>query len=154
MVLSSNNDISQITQDKECIFLAGSMAKEPEVNWRQTVIDNLEENYHFLDPTNSNHNSLSDAEMHEHVMWEFEGMRIADYILINFISDSLSPISLVELGLHTATDKLIVVCPKEFYKWSYIETLCKEHNTPIFNRLEEVINGDMELIFNTKKQEI
>lgn len=155
MVLSSHDDISQIPRDKEYIFLAGSMVTEPEVNWRQTVVNNLQESYHFLDPTNPNHNSLGDVEMREHIKWEFNGLRIADYIILNFLPDSLSPISMVELGMYIATRKLIVVCPKEFYKWRYIDTLCKEYNTPIFNQLEDVLNGGIDIIiFNDKKQEL
>ena len=150
MVIFSHNDISQIPQDKECIFLAGSMAAKSEVNWRQTISTNLQEKYHFIDPTNPNHDVLNDAQMREHIKWEFDGMKRADYIIMNFLRDSLSPISLVELGMNINNEKLIVICPKEFYKWRYIDTLCKEHNTPIFNQLEEILNGEIDTIINDK----
>lgn len=155
MTFTSNSNISQLPQDKECIFLAGSMvgsmvgsmAARLDVNWRQTVADNFQEKYHLLDPTN--HNRLEDLEIREHIKWELKGMEKSDYIIMNFLPNSLSPISMVELGMYIATNKLIVVCPKEFYKWRYIDTLCKEHNTPIFNELEELLNGDLDSIFNT-----
>lgn len=154
MIFSSHSNISQIPQNKECIFLAGSMAAKSEINWRQTVVDELQESYHFLDPTNPNHDTLEDLEMRKHIKWELDELKKADYIIMNFLPDSLSPISMVELGMYIATNKLIVVCPKEFYKWRYIDTLCKEYNTPIFNQLEEVLTGDIDNIFNTKKQEL
>lgn len=154
MTVTSLDEISQLTRTKARIFLAGSMATGSQVNWRQTVIDAFGEKYHFLDPTNLKHDSLTDVEMRNHIKWEFDGLRIADFILLNFLPDSLSPISMVELGMYIASKKLIVVCPKEFYKWRYIDTLCKEHNTLIFNQLEEVLTGGIDTFFNTKTQKL
>ena len=75
-----------------------------------------------------------------HIEWELEALSMSDKIILNFLPNALSPISLVELGLYVASKKLLVICPKEFYKSRYVYTLCKKHNTPIFLNLEEAIN--------------
>ena len=124
------------------------MAVDSRFNWRDVVADYYQEEYHLIDPTNPGHDNLSDKAMREHIKWEFLGLKQADYIILNFLSDALSPISLVELGMYVMTNKLIVVCPKDFYKWRYIDTLCKEYNTPIFTQLEQVLDGDLDTIIN------
>lgn len=65
---------------------------------------------------------------------------MSDLILMNFLEDAKSPISLVELGLNTMNKKIVVVCPVNFYKSQYIRTLCKYYGTPVFCDLEGAIN--------------
>ena len=73
--------------------------------------------------------------MKRQINWELDAMHIADQILLNFLPESLAPISLIELGLLVKTKKLIVVCPKEFYKSSYVFTLCEKYKTPVFLKI-------------------
>ncbi|MDG1333826.1 MAG: nucleoside 2-deoxyribosyltransferase domain-containing protein [Crocinitomicaceae bacterium] len=152
MIFRPPNDISQIPQDRASVFLAGSMATTRKNNWRQTATRTFQAAYHFFDPTNPRHNNLNDEEMRNHIKWELEAMKLSDIIILNFLPDSLSPISLVEIGMYISSNKLVVVCPKEFYKWRYIDTLCNEYNTPIFNQLEDVLNGDLDTILNEQRQ--
>lgn len=74
-----------------------------------------------------------------HIQWELDTLSKADIILLNFLSDSKSPISLVELGLYVASNKLIIICPKEFYKSKYVYTLCEKYNTPIFDNINKAL---------------
>lgn len=83
--------------------------------------------------------SLTEKEWEMHIVWELKAMEMSDLILMNFLEDAKSPISLVELGLNTMNKKLVVVCPDKFYKSQYIRTLCQYYETPIFYNLEEAI---------------
>jgi hypothetical protein len=69
---------------------------------------------------------------------ELEALELADMIILNFLPEAKSPISLVELGLYMKSSKLIVVCPKEFYQYRYVSTICDKYNTPIYHNLKEV----------------
>ena len=118
------------------IFLAGSIDNSKN-NWRNYQMKKFKY-YSYFDPTNYNFSSLNNQEMINHINWEFTAMEKADIILLNLLPNSLSPISLVELGLYVSSKKIIIVCPKEFYKSTYVYALCKKYNSIIFEKLEEV----------------
>lgn len=137
MIFTSNNELP--IKEKQCIFLAGSMDFNRPDNWRKQTIHKLS-NYNFFDPTNKNHDSLNEIQMKKHIEWELDALLMADKIILNFLPNSLSPISLVELGLYMSSQKLTVICPKEFYKSKYVYTLCEKYNTPVFLKIEEALN--------------
>ena len=60
-------------------------------------------------------------------------MEMSDIILINKLCDSKSHISLLELGLHDRENKVIVYCPKSFYRYDNVEVTCKLYNVPLFS---------------------
>lgn len=141
MVITSDKQLAQITLEKPSIFLAGSMPVGGESNWRRVVVDALGDQYQLFDPTHPNHDKLNDSDMREHIKWEWEALKRSDYVLFNFLPNATSPISLLELGMYISSGKAIVVCPKEFYKWQYIDALCQETNTPIYSTLHEALNN-------------
>ncbi|ADV51145.1 hypothetical protein Celal_3901 [Cellulophaga algicola DSM 14237] len=140
MVFTSQAELPIKETDQRYIFLAGSMAPNQSVNWRTQVVKSLPNSYQFLDPTNEHHDTLNALQMKKHVEWELDAMAMADIVLLNFLPNALSPISLVELGLYASFKKLYVVCPKAFYKSSYVVTLCERYHTPTFKTLQEAID--------------
>ncbi|WP_165748396.1 nucleoside 2-deoxyribosyltransferase domain-containing protein [Cellulophaga sp. Z1A5H] len=140
MIFTSQVGLPIKESDQRYIFLAGSMASNQSVNWRNQVVNSLPNSYQFLDPTNEHHDTLNALQMKKHVEWELDAMAMADIVLLNFLPNALSPISLVELGLYASSKKLYVVCPKAFYKSSYVVTLCERYHTPTFKTLQEAID--------------
>ncbi|GAB5417556.1 MAG: hypothetical protein Crog4KO_08280 [Crocinitomicaceae bacterium] len=136
MVYTSEMPLPKKSSDKSFVFLAGSMGKDEHGTWRERIMSDLSGKFLFLDPTCHNHASLDADGMKKHIQWELDAMEMADTILLHFLPESESPISLVELGLYTFTDKLIVVCPKEFYKYNYLYVLCEKYNTPFLEDIE------------------
>lgn len=139
MVYTSKNKLASKKESKDYCFLAGSIDFTLKDSWREKVIKEMGELVHFFDPTRTDHDELNDSQMKAHINWELDAMILADKILLNFLSDFKSPISLVELGLYVKSSKLIVVCPDQFYQKRYVEMLCKKYKTPFFNSLNEAI---------------
>lgn len=139
MVFTSNDRLPTKENGKSYIFLAGSIENKLSGNWRKYVVDKLDNKNIFFDPTNKKHDHLNVKEMRVHIEWELDSLSMSDKIILNFLPNALSPISLVELGLYVASKKLLVICPKEFYKSRYVYTLCEKYNTPIFFNLKEGI---------------
>jgi hypothetical protein len=54
-----------------------------------------------------------------------------------FHPETKAPISLLELGLHAASGKIIVVCPDGFWRKGNVEIVCTRYNIPMFNSLED-----------------
>lgn len=140
MLFTSEEDLPIKDNTKQYIFLEGSMEVNSSNNWRKQVITKLNNKYFIFDPTNNNHDNLNQKDMKSHIKWELGALNLADKIILNFLPDALSPISLVELGLYVSTTKLVVVCPKKFYKSRYVYTLCKTYNTPVFKEIDRALH--------------
>ncbi len=137
MLLGAHHDLP--IKEKPCYFLAGSIDLQLPGNWRKDVISEFNDDICFLDPTRYNHDQLDDQEMKNHIQWEHKAMEMADLILMNFLADAKSPISLAELGLYARSSKLIVSCPEEFYQKRYVKSVCDRFNIPFFTTLSEAI---------------
>ncbi len=83
--------------------------------------------------------SITDPKFKEQVEWELNCLDICDTILINFERDSLSPITLLEFGLHAKSGKVVVSCPKEFWRAGNIEVVCNKYGVPLFDNLHEAL---------------
>lgn len=139
MIFTSENRLPIKEKNKNYIFLAGSIDLKLSSNWREELIVKSGNHHFYFDPTNKNHDDLDQKQMENHIKWELDALCMADKIILNFLPNSTSPISLVELGLYVSTTKLIVVCPNEFYKSNYINILCKKYKTPLFNTINEAL---------------
>jgi hypothetical protein len=54
-----------------------------------------------------------EPEFRRQVEWELGALESADVIVLYFSPGSQSPISLLEMGLHARSGKLIVLCPPD-----------------------------------------
>jgi hypothetical protein len=62
-----------------------------------------------------------------------------DIIFMYFSPGTKSPISLLELGLHADSRKMIVCCPDEFWRKGNVEIVCSRHNIPLHDNLEHAM---------------
>lgn len=136
MVCTSKDKLPDKGDDKPYLFLAGSMDLDKVLSWRQEFINCFFETYHFLDPTNKLHGSLTNTQMKSHILWELEALELADIVVLNLLPKAKSPISLVELGLYAKSGKLIVICPENFYQKRYVKTLCEYYKVPLYSSLD------------------
>ncbi len=143
MIFTSEQKLPKRKSADHYTFLAGSIDYKLITNWRKQVINILGKDNNFFDPTNKNHDTLSKKEMKNHIEWELGALLLSDKIILNLLPHSLSPISLVELGLYVDSGKLIVICPKEFYKSEYVYTLCQKYNTPVFEDITQALSKSL-----------
>ena len=71
-------------------------------------------------------------EIDKQIEWELYHLEKADMIVMNILADSKSPISLMELGLFAKEGRLMVFCPKAFYRYDNIRVVCKRYDIPLF----------------------
>lgn len=81
------------------------------------------------------------GEMDYQVGWELEHLEKADFILMNFLPGSQSPITLLELGLFARSGKLFVICPPEFYRYDNVRITCSRYGVPLHASLEDAIRA-------------
>jgi hypothetical protein len=125
------------------IFLAGSIEMTKSEDWQSVVESELKDfDITIYNPRRDDWDSSWSQESDEfnrQVNWEMNALETCDLILMNFCQDTKSPISLLELGLHADDKKMVVVCPKEFWRSGNVEVVCARYNIPLFRTLEEGI---------------
>ena len=134
------------------IFLAGSIEMGKAVEWQSKLIKAVPDKpYIFFNPRrddwdNSWKQDITDKNFNEQVNWELKGLEVADYIVMYIDPKTKSPITLIEFGLHARSGKLIILCPKGFYKKGNVDITCKKYNirqVETFEELTEIlINED------------
>lgn len=128
------------------IFLAGSIEMGAAVDWQDKVINGLinVDDLLLLNPRRSDWDSsweqtIENKQFYEQVTWELGMLHNADIIVIYFDPNTMSPISLLELGLYAASGKLIVCCPPGFWRKGNVDIVCEMYDVEVYEDLDAMI---------------
>ena len=125
------------------IFLAGSIEMGVAEDWQTKVANRFESNQVTLyNPRRDEWDSSwkqeqKESNFNEQVNWEMNNLEDCDIIFMYLDPNTKSPISLLELGLHAGSGKMIVVCPDGFWRKGNVEIVCTRFNIPLFNSLDD-----------------
>ena len=124
------------------VFLAGTIDMGSGVDWQKDVAELFEKapgNWVLFNPRQEFWDPSRENEMDYQVNWELSHLEDADYILMNFLPGSKSPITLLELGLFAKSGKLHVVCTDGFYRYDNVRITCAKYGVPVYASLTEAI---------------
>lgn len=118
------------------IFLAGTIDDGKSRNWQSSIIEEIgtkydSDNITIYNPRRDDWVDDND-DIKKQILWEQENLDKTDYIFMNLESGSKSPISLLELGLYAQSNKLIVFCNDEFYRYMNVKLTCDKYNILLF----------------------
>jgi len=126
------------------IFLAGSIEMGKAQNWQNFIANSVQEyDVILLNPRRKTWDSswtqsIENPDFKEQVEWELDGLERADIILVYFDPNTKSPITLLEVGLHAKSGKMLICCPNGFWRKGNIEIICARYNIPLLDTLEEL----------------
>ena len=125
------------------LFLAGSIDQGKAENWQERITRDLSDlNITIFNPRRNDWDStliqdITNPVFKEQVNWELDAMIRADIILMYFDKDGPAPITLLELGLHAKSDKIIVCCPEGYWRRGNVQIMCERFGIPFFNTYDE-----------------
>lgn len=134
-------------KDKKKIFLAGSIEMGRAVEWQKRVVEDLEDvdvvllNPRRRDWDSSWEHSINHLQFRQQVEWELQALDDSDIIVMYFDPETKSPITLMELGIHAATNpgKVIVCCPDGFWRKGNIDIVCARYGVAQVEDLNDLI---------------
>lgn len=135
----------QAVKHSKTVFLAGSIEMGAAEDWQQLAEQALADHpVTLFNPRRDDWDSsweqrMSNPEFNYQVNWEMDRLEQADHVLMYFAPGTKSPISLLELGLHAADDKLIVVCPDGFWRKGNVEIVCQRHGIWLYESLSDAL---------------
>jgi hypothetical protein len=124
------------------VFFGGTIDDGKSKNWQNELIGELNscDTVHPIivyNPRRDDWPSSNDhSEIDKQINWELSHLEDADIIVMNILGDSKSPISLMEIGLFAKAHKLIVFCPKDFYRFDNVRVVCERYNVPLYQTNE------------------
>ena len=147
--------------NKFTIFLGGTIEMGNSIDWQKTLTESLKEfDVRILNPRRddfdkSAEQSIKNPYFKDQVNWELDGLDRADIIVMNLLKDSLSPISMMEIGLYTKENKrMFICCPDGFWRKGNIEVIVDRYryseNLIIFNDYNNMVKKLKEVCKDVK----
>jgi nucleoside 2-deoxyribosyltransferase len=128
------------------VFLAGSIDNGKASPWADQVAEKLSDlRVAAYNPRRDNWLPDLEPRMHEPVFaqqvnWELNSIDEADIIFFYFERDSVSPITLQELGYSIGRDEHVVVCcPDGFWRKGNVEVMCSRNGIHVYNTLDAAL---------------
>lgn len=124
---------NELDNSKFTIFLAGSIDMGKAKDWQKEIEDKLkDEDVILFNPRRGDWDSswvqsITNPEFREQVEWELNSMDKADMIIYYFDDKGMSPITLMELGLHK-DDNIVVCCPEEYERKGNVDVVCNKYD--------------------------
>lgn len=122
------------THDRPRVFLGGSIDMGTAPDWQKGMIEALgQDHVVILNPRRSDwnpkwHPEADEPEFRRQVEWETAALESADVIVLYFSPGSQSPISLLEMGLHARSGKLIVLCPPGYWRKGNVDITAERYH--------------------------
>lgn len=127
------------------VFLGGTIDNGDSIDWQTEFANKFESvDVTFLNPRREKwitdiEQSIDCPIFREQLEWESFNLEYSDYILINLLADSKSIISVAELAEYGSKGKkMVVCCPKGFWRNGNVEFLCEKFSIPLFREIEHV----------------
>jgi len=147
---------NKVTYPTYSIFLAGTIDMGKSTDWQQYSINTIESfdiarELTIYNPRRSDWDSswkqeITDPQFNEQVNWELDMLEQADIILLYFQKDSLSPISMLELGLFSKHKKMFVCCEEGFWRKGNIDIVCQRNGISTYTELDKMLIDLKEII--------
>lgn len=133
--------------NRPSVFLAGSIEMGKAEDWQTKVQDLMkDENVSIYNPRRDDWDSsweqtIDNVQFRTQVEWELSALERASVIIVYFDPNTKSPITLMELGLHAKSQKLMVCCPEGFFRKGNVDITCAKYGVPMFNTIEELVGA-------------
>ena len=129
------------------LFLGGSIENGKADDWQKEIEIALKDDEGIiLNPRRDDWDSgwiqsKDNPQFKSQVKWELFGLEHCKIIVMYFQPGTKSPISLLELGLHVKSEKLLVCCPKGYMKKGNVDITCAYYGVPVVETFDELVTS-------------
>ncbi|KAF2257173.1 hypothetical protein BU26DRAFT_513871 [Trematosphaeria pertusa] len=149
--------------DRPSVVLYGTIEPDCTTDWTSSLVASLSDlPIAILNPRRDDWDSswkedISFAPFKEQVEWEMDHASIADVIVFYFKPGTLTPVTLLELGMYAGlhTKKCVVCCPEGFYKRGNVQIVCRRFSIELVESVEElgeVVKGRLVKMLDAEKK--
>jgi hypothetical protein len=127
------------------VFLAGSIEMGKAENWQERFvretkdIEGIVYNPRRDDWDSTWVQSIDNPQFREQVEWELEKLETANVIVFYFDPNTMSPVTMLELGLHVRSSNIYICCPPGFWRKGNVDIVCAQWHIPMFENFDDLI---------------
>ncbi|KAJ8108952.1 hypothetical protein OPT61_g7811 [Boeremia exigua] len=127
------------------VFLAGSIEMGKAVQWQKQMATCLSDLPITVNNPRRGHwdpnvsKEAKDADFRHQVEWELAALEKADVICFFFDATTISPVTMMELGLWAKSKKVVVCCDKRFWRAGNIHIVCERYGVPFVEKFEDLV---------------
>ncbi|RDZ26316.1 nucleoside 2-deoxyribosyltransferase domain-containing protein [Lysobacter silvisoli] len=144
--------------DRLKVFLAGSIDMGGAQDWQAQVERALaDEGVVLLNPRRADWNPAwkpvaEEPEFRKQVEWELGALNRSDVILMYFAPQSQSPVTLLELGLHAGSGKVLLACPPGYWRKGNVDIAADRYGVPRYDSLDTLIAAVRERLSQLRRE--
>jgi hypothetical protein len=127
------------------VFLAGTIDMGDSEDWQSRATELLmAHGLSVLNPRRDDWDSsweqtIANEDFRRQVEWELTALNRAKAILMHIITDSKSPITLMELGFVGRSSRVVVSCEPGFYRRGNVEVFCNFNGITLYDNLGDAM---------------
>ncbi|KAH8701216.1 hypothetical protein GQ44DRAFT_555534, partial [Phaeosphaeriaceae sp. PMI808] len=127
------------------VFTAGSIEMGKAVQWQSLLAQHLRDlPITVYNPRRNGWDPKIDVKAHddsfrEQVVWELDALQKADVVCFYFDHETLSSVTMLELGLLAHSGKIIVCCPEKYWRSGNIKITCDRYEVPRVTTFKELV---------------
>ena len=124
------------------VFVGGSIEQGNAPDWQKELAAKLKDTrIILLNPRRDNwdknlRQDCRESAFRHQVVWELAAQEVADICVYYFAPGTMSPISLLELGLFKG--KAVVCCPEGFWRKGNVDIVCETYDILQVDTLDEL----------------
>ena len=140
------------------VFMGGSIDMGGAPDWQAAMTRALSDmDVVILNPRRPDWNpawkpEASEPEFRRQVEWELAALEASDVIVMYFAPGTQSPISLLEMGLHARTGKLIVLAPDGFWRKGNVDITAQAYGVRQVQTMDELTTAVREALAEAATQ--
>lgn len=140
------------------VFMGGSIDMGGAPDWQAAMTRALSDmDVVILNPRRPDWNpawkpEADEPEFRRQVEWELAALEASDVIVMYFAPGTQSPISLLEMGLHARTGKLIVLAPNGFWRKGNVDITAEVYGIRQVQTMDEMILAVREALTEASTQ--
>ncbi len=129
------------------VFLGGSIEMGKAIDWQKSIIKELEdEAIIFMNPRRDDWDAswkqdIINPRFVEQVTWELKSLEQADFIVMFIDPLTLSPITLMEIGLHAKSGKMVVCCAEGFWRKGNVDVVGQVYGYPVVTTIADLVEA-------------
>ncbi|KAF2440865.1 hypothetical protein P171DRAFT_418955 [Karstenula rhodostoma CBS 690.94] len=130
---------------KFSVFAAGSIEMGYAIQWQKLLANHLcDMPISICNPRRGEWDSkitqqAKNSPFREQVEWELAALTASTVICFFFDHATMSPVSLMELGLWAHSGKVVVCCNQEYWKGGNVHLVCERYGVPLVKSFKEMV---------------
>ncbi|KAF2850616.1 hypothetical protein T440DRAFT_396342 [Plenodomus tracheiphilus IPT5] len=134
------------------VFTAGSIEMGKAVQWQSQMATMLSPLPITVNNPRRGHwdpnitPEAKDEAFRQQVEWELAALEQADVVCFFFDINTKSPVTLLELGLWAASNKIVVCCHPKYWRSGNVHIVCNRYKIPVVNTFAELVLAVKEML--------